>query len=84
LLGAEASRDVLLHGDRAQIPLGLGVVTWHGTIMQEREDSLFLLGEAIQHITSRAVFGCARLWLLRRRSERIGLRAFCKELVVAT
>jgi hypothetical protein len=50
IFGAEASGDLLLDFDHAQISLRLVVVKWDGKIEQEAQHSPFALREPIQQI----------------------------------
>src|SRR5712691_91669 len=89
LFGAEATGDLLLDFDHAQISLRLVVVKRHREIEQEAQHGPLAPRESIQQIASRALFGsprCSlRLFRLPRcRRRGIGLVPFCEDLVIAT
>ena len=79
----------MLHFDHAQIALGLLVVKGDGKIEQEAQHRPFALGEAIQQIACRTLFGSpwGALGLCRLAGGRrrgIGLVAFGQDGVIAT
>src|SRR5437667_11685811 len=89
MFSAEATGDLLLNFDHAQISLGLVVVKRHSKIVQEPEHSPLSLGESIQQITSRALFGSSRCSLrmfrfARCRGRRVGEVTLCEDLIIAT
>src|SRR2546427_10455700 len=66
LFGAEAARDLLLHFDHAQIPLGEVIGETHGKIVQEAQHGPFARGESVQQVAWRSLFGPASWALLGR------------------
>ncbi len=57
LFGAETPGDLLLDFDHPKISLRLVIVKWDRKIVQEPEHGPLAPREAIQQITSRALFG---------------------------
>src|SRR5947209_2709315 len=53
---AEADRDLLLHFDHAQIPLGQIVVKIHPQIFQEAEDRLLMFAQTVEQIACGTLF----------------------------
>src|SRR5712692_6832562 len=53
---AEAARDLLLHFDHAQIPLGQIVVKIHTQIFQEAEDRFLLFAQKVEQIACGTLF----------------------------
>ncbi len=72
MFGTEATGDLLLHFDHAQISLRLVVVKRHSKIVQEPEHIPLPLRESIQQIAGRALFGPASRTLLGKRWGGIG------------
>src|SRR6266851_9145342 len=53
---AEAARDLLLHFDHAQIPLGQIVVKIHTQIFQEAEDRFLMVAQTVEQIACGTLF----------------------------
>src|ERR1700676_339840 len=53
---AEAARDLLLHFDHAQIPLGQIVVKIHPQIFQEAEDRFLMVTQTVEQIACGTLF----------------------------
>lgn len=55
-LAPEATRDLLLYFDHAQISLGQIVIKIHPQILQESQDRLLLFAQAIKQIAGGTLF----------------------------
>src|SRR5260370_39995851 len=80
---AKTPRDLLLHFDHADIPLGQTVVKRHGEVVQEQQHGLLVLGQAIEQIASRRLFAptpSAGLWW---RIRWVGLIAFGQQCAIS-
>src|SRR5258708_56438 len=53
---AEAARDLLLHFDHAQVPLGQIVVKIHPQIFQEAEDRFLMFAQTVEQIACGTLF----------------------------
>ena len=81
---AEATRDLLLDFDHANIALCLRIVEWHRKTLQEAQYGLLMLAESVEQIACGTLFAPSSFerLLAGRRIRRIGLIAFLQERLV--